>query len=258
MCDTREQQARALLREYMTSALTIYLQPLYSLESGRVYGAEVLARIIAPGGHVQPPLDFLDNMERTRMIAQVDLEVLRQACRLFSAGKQAWPGLRLSCNLSRLTLMEPELLPSLDGILADTGADPAQLILEITERSHGIELKELEMQLEALRARGITLALDDLGTEASCLNMLHFTQLGVAKLDRSLVSHMADSDRARTLLSGLVELCHRLGLKCVAEGVETREQLELLSEMHCDGVQGFFIGRPMPVKRFFAQFAPLY
>ena len=167
---------------------------------------------------------------------------------------KAWPDLVLNVNVSRNTLVEPDYLTQVDKIFADTGVDPRRLIFEITESSQGIQLESLSRLLDELRARGITLAIDDLGTEAACLEMLYLPQIGVAKIDRSLICKAEHSPREQTVIRHLIDLCHDLGMRCVAEGIETDSQIELLKQLGCDRLQGYKIGKPMPAADFFHQF----
>lgn len=242
-----------LLKEFRDSTFIPYLQPLYSIQYDRVYGAEVLVRKIDPHGNIHPPVEFIKVMEKEHMISMVDLEMLRQSCELLQKWK-AWPDLVLNVNVSRNTLVEPDYLTQVDKIFADTGVDPRRLIFEITESSQGIQLESLSRLLDELRARGITLAIDDLGTEAACLEMLSLPQIGVAKIDRSLICKAEHSPREQTVIRHLIDLCHDLGMRCVAEGIETDSQIELLKQLGCDRLQGYKIGKPMPAADFFHQF----
>lgn len=242
-----------LLKEFRDSTFIPYLQPLYSIQYDRVYGAEVLVRKIDPHGNIHPPVEFIKVMEKEHMISMVDLEMLRQSCELLQKWK-AWPDLVLNVNVSRNTLVEPDYLTQVDKIFADTGVDPRRLIFEITESSQGIQLESLSRLLDELRARGITLAIDDLGTEAACLEMLYLPQIGVAKIDRSLICKAEHSPREQTVIRHLIDLCHDLGMRCVAEGIETDSQIELLKQLGCDRLQGYKIGKPMPAADFFHQF----
>ena len=252
----RPQYLDALLQEFRDSTFQIYLQPLYSIEQDRVYAAEGLVRKIDPLGRMHAPIEFIHMMEQERMISMVDYEMLRQACGLLVKWKAAWPEFRIGCNMSRITLAEPDYLNTVDKILAETGADPSRLTFEITEGSQGIQLESMGSLLDALRARGITLALDDMGTEAACLEMLYLPQIQNVKIDRSLICRAENSEREQIVISSLIELCHKLGMLCVAEGIETQSQVELLKKLGCDRLQGYYIGKPMPPEDFFAQFAP--
>lgn len=252
--DSRPGYLDALLQEFRDSTFIPYLQPLYSIQYNRVYGAEVLVRKIDPHGNIQALVEFIDVMEREHMISMVDFTMLRQACELIQKWKPVWPDIVLNVNFSRNTLMEPDFLERIDQILSETGADPAQLIFEITESSQNIQLESLYSLLDEVKQRGISLAIDDLGTEASCLEMLYLPQISVAKIDKGLIDKAEHIDREQLVIKHVVDLCHDLNMRCVAEGIETDSQIELLKKLGCDKLQGYKIGKPMLPEDFLRQF----
>ena len=245
-----------LLREFRQSNFVVYLQPLYGVEQGAVIGAEALVRKIDEEGNVHAPFEFVHMMEEENLISVVDYEMLEQSCRLLKEVGEHWPGFQLSCNMSRNTLAELDYLDRIDDILTRTGVDHSQLIFEVTESSRGLQLESIEDRLNALKARGIAVAVDDMGTECSCLEMLYLPQLDLVKIDRSLISKTGHGPREQAVIGSLIDLCHKLGLGCIAEGIETKEQGELLKSLGCDRLQGYYFGRPMPPQEFFAQFGP--
>lgn len=259
---TMEQRERPayidkILKEYRESKFVGYLQPLYSIQADKIYGAEVLVRKVDPFGGVHFPRDFISTMETYGMISMVDLEMFRQACGLIRRWKSIWPDLILNVNFSRATLGEPDCMERVDAILKESGIDPKQIIVEVTEGSQGMQREVMEARLTALKERGFSIALDDMGTEAACLETLFLEQLDIIKIDRSLISRAEHGERERTVVAGLIDLGHRLGMTCVAEGIETESQLELLQRLHCDRLQGYYIGKPMPPEKFFEKFAPV-
>ena len=252
--DSRPGYLDALLQEFRDSTFIPYLQPLYSIQNNRVYGAEVLVRKIDPHGNIHTPVEFISIMECEHMISMVDFTMLRQACELIQKWKPVWPDIVLNVNFSRNTLMEPDFLERIDQILSETGADPAQLIFEITESSQNIQLESLCSLLDEVKQRGISLAIDDLGTEAACLEMLYLPQISVAKIDKSLIDKAEHIDREQLVIRHLIDLCHDLNMRCVAEGIETDSQIELLKKLGCDKLQGYKIGKPMLPEDFLRQF----
>lgn len=252
--DSRPGYLDALLQEFRDSTFIPYLQPLYSIQYNRVYGAEVLVRKIDPHGNIHTPVEFISIMECEHMISMVDFTMLRQACELIPKWKPVWPDIVLNVNFSRNTLMEPDFLERIDQILSETGADPAQLIFEITESSQNIQLESLCSLLDEVKQRGISLAIDDLGTEAACLEMLYLPQISVAKIDKSLIDKAEHIDREQLVIRHLIDLCHDLNMRCVAEGIETDSQIELLKKLGCDKLQGYKIGKPMLPEDFLRQF----
>ena len=247
----------ALLREFRESTFVGYLQPLYSIEKGKIYGAEVLVRKVDAAGRMQFPMEFISALEQHGMISMVDLEMFRQACERICRWKSVWPDLILNVNFSRATLGEPDCMERVDAILKESGIDPKQIIVEVTEGSQGMQREVMEARLTAFKERGFAVALDDMGTEAACLETLFLPQLDIIKIDRSLISRAEHGERERTVVAGLIELGHRLNMTCVAEGIETESQLELLKRLHCDRLQGYYIGKPMPPEEFFERFAPV-
>lgn len=252
--DSRPGYLDALLQEFRDSTFIPYLQPLYSIQYNRVYGAEVLVRKIDPHGNIHTPVEFISLMECEHMISMVDFTMLRQACELIQKWKPVWPDIVLNVNFSRNTLIEPDFLERIDQILSETGADPAQLIFEITESSQNIQLESLCSLLDEVKQRGISLAIDDLGTEAACLEMLYLPQISVAKIDKSLIDKAEHIDREQLVIRHLIDLCHDLNMRCVAEGIETDSQIELLKKLGCDKLQGYKIGKPMLPEDFLRQF----
>ena len=252
--DSRPGYLDALLQEFRDSTFIPYLQPLYSIQYNRVYGAEVLVRKIDPHGNIQTPVEFISIMECEHMISMVDFTMLRQACELIQKWKPVWPDIVLNVNFSRNTLMEPDFLEQIDQILSETGADPAQLIFEITESSQNIQLESLCSLLDEVKQRGISLAIDDFGTEAACLEMLYLPQISVAKIDKSLIDKAEHIDREQLVIRHLIDLCHDLNMRCVAEGIETDSQIELLKKLGCDKLQVYKIGKPMLPEDFLRQF----
>lgn len=259
---TMEQRERPayidkILKEYRESKFIGYLQPLYSIKADKIYGAEVLVRKVDPFGGFHFPRDFISAMETYGMISMVDFEMFRQACGLIRRWKSIWPDLILNVNFSRATLGEPDCMERVDEILSSTGADPKQIIAEVTEGSQGMQREVMEARLTAFKERGFSIALDDMGTEAACLETLFLPQLDIIKIDRSLISRAEHGERERTVVAGLIELGHRLGMTCVAEGIEQETQMELLKTLRCDRLQGYYIGKPMPPEEFSKRFAPV-
>ncbi len=259
----RQQSARRpayleeLLKEFTNSRFVAYLQPLYSVKEKRVCGAEALVRRMDANGGVHPPYEFIDVMEKQGMVSMVDYEIFRQSCELLTRWHRVWPELYLSVNFSRVTIGEPDFLEQVDQIVSETGVRPGQILVEVTEPSQQMQLEVMDERLSALKERGFSVALDDMGTEASCLEMLFLPQLDIVKIDRSLISKSENGQREQAVIAGLIDICHRLNISCVAEGIETQSQLELLSRLNCDRIQGYYIGKPMQSGEFFEKFAPV-
>jgi diguanylate cyclase (GGDEF)-like protein len=250
------------LREVLTTdslparrQLVVHYQPQVSLRTGEVVGAEALVRWQHPQLGLVGPAAFLDLVEAHDLMGELTARVLEEA----SAQAVRWHAmghpLRVSVNLSSSSLTSPELLPLIDRILRTTPLDPAELTLEITETSVIVD-SELALQTtREIAARGIAVSIDDYGTGYSCLSYLNDLPATELKLDRSFTARVVTDQRTAVIVSGTIELAHRLGLRIIAEGVEDQAALDVLRSLDCDEVQGYHCGRPMPVEDFNAWLA---
>jgi diguanylate cyclase (GGDEF)-like protein len=231
-----------------TSQLYLAYQPIVDLDTHRVTAAEALVRWAHPTRGNIPPNDFIPIAEETGLILPMSDFILREACRTFmrwqtELGEHA--PRRISVNLSRVQLTDASLVARTVAVLVECGMKPEQLLLEVTEsqimqqRAAALEL------LGALRAEGIGLAMDDFGTGHSSLSCLQEFALDVLKVDRSFVVNAGKGRDFAALLHAVVTLADNLGLKVVAEGIETEEQLVLLQALGCAFGQGYLLARPM-------------
>ena len=239
-----------------TPQLYLVYQPIVDLETHRVTGAEALVRWSHPTRGNVPPTDFIPIAEETGLILPLSDFILREACSTFmrwQAGLGAHAPRQISVNLSRVQLTDASLVSRTVAVLAECGMRPEQLQLEVTEsqimqqRAAALEL------LSALRSEGIRLAMDDFGTGYSSLSCLQEFPLDVLKVDRSFVVNAGKGRDFAALLHAVVSLADNLGLKVVAEGIETEEQLVLLQALGCAFGQGYLLARPMSSEALMAQ-----
>jgi EAL domain-containing protein (putative c-di-GMP-specific phosphodiesterase class I) len=217
---------------------TVY-QPLVRAD-GVIVGAEALARWTHPVRGEVPPSTFIPLAEDCDLIGPIGAAVFHQAC----LDSRDFGDLRVAVNVSPVQLRRPGLIERVKATLAETGADPRRLDLEITEgcllrddvRTHEI--------LNALRALGFRLVLDDFGTGYSSLSYLHRYPVEKIKLDRSFIMRLDEGEAARLIVSALIQLAKGLNLDVVAEGVETSSQLEALKLMGCQAFQGYLFSKP--------------
>ncbi len=226
--------------------LSLHYQPLVSADETRVIGVEALLRWEPPNEEMIAPDRFIAIAEETGLIVPIGAWVLKEACRQLRAWLDAGvPPLRMAVNLSARQLRNADLLATVSEALADSGIPPHLLELEITESAIMEKPEEAIKVLQALKQRGIKLAVDDFGTGYSSLAYLKLFPIDHLKIDRSFVRDIErDPDDAAIAIS-TIALAHSLGLKVVAEGVETRDQLLLLQRNGCDEVQGFLFSRPL-------------
>ena len=235
---------------------TPHYQPKVSREAGGwvVDAVEVLARWQHPRLGLVMPNRFIPLAERTGIIADLTSTMLNAALRQVRVWQEQ--GLRLTCAVN----LPPSLITDLSfpdrvaALLAETGVDGSQLVLEITETATIQNPTATMAILARLRVKRIGLALDDFGTGYSSLTQLFEMPFSELKIDKSLVMNMSSSREANTLIGSLIELGHNLGLKICAEGVENRAALEQLAKIGCDRCQGYFISRAIPASEV-AEFA---
>lgn len=243
------------LENRMESALKngefiMYLQPKVALGTGRVAGAEALARWQSSEQGMIMPNDFIPLFERNDFIRKLDLYIFEEACKKIRAwmdeGSEVIP---ISVNLSRNHLYQPDFLNSYR-MIRERYQIPEQLLeIELTETVVFENLERLKQVIDELHALGFRCSLDDFGSGYSSLNVLQNIPVDVLKLDRFFFSKDMDA-RGFEVVGAVIQLAERLGMTTVAEGVESFSQVKLLQEMGCDMVQGFVFGKPQPADIF--------
>ncbi|MCC6345886.1 MAG: EAL domain-containing protein [Nitrospirales bacterium] len=231
--------------------LVVYYQPQVESYTCRIVSAEALVRWQHPDLGLLNPLQFIPIAEETGLIMSLDEWVLRTACaQIREWQEEGCPAIGITVNLSARQFQKPGLAEMLFRILRETGLDPACLWLEITE---GIAMKDVGFTIQTLgklAEGGIRFSLDDFGTGYSSLSYLKRLPVQKVKIDKSFVSHLAESQDDRAIIAAVITLSHSLHRGVIAEGVETREQLEILRAAGCDEVQGFLFGKPVPAEAF--------
>lgn len=214
----------------------------------RAAGVEALVRWRHPQRGIVPPIDFIQVAEECGLIGALGDFVLDRACRDFMDWQArlgaAAPRL-MAVNLSRAQLGQAGWIASVARVLRDTNMAPACLQLEVTE-SLAAQDQETQARLHDLKALGVKLALDDFGTGYSSLSSLHLLPVDTVKIDRSFVCQADTSHHHRVLIEATVKVAQSLGMKTVAEGIETQSQLDVVREQRCDKVQGYLFSRPLP------------
>jgi EAL domain-containing protein (putative c-di-GMP-specific phosphodiesterase class I) len=247
---------RLLLESRLWQALELqefelYLQPQVDLRSGAVVGAEALLRWHHPGLGTVGPDRFVPIAEESGLILPLGEWVLRRAIGLLGHWRTTGLGhLRLAVNLSARQCQSHGLLAQLDGMLADTGVDPALLELEITESAAMQDPERSRALLQGLRARGIRVAIDDFGTGYSSLSYLKLFELDRIKIDRGFVKDIESDPNDAAIVTATIGMARALGLDVIAEGVETAAQADFLRAHGCDEAQGYLFARPMPAADF--------
>ncbi len=226
----------------------VYYQPIVSLSTHRLAGFEALVRWQHPDHGLLPPARFMDVAEETGLIVPIDWWVMSEACHQLHGWQLRFPDdppLMVSANLSDKQLSQPDLLDRIQVILQETKLNPGSLKLEIMESALIENTAAAKARLFELKALGIELYTDDFGTGYSSLSFLHQFPLDALKIDRTFVQQMSDQGKEWEIVRALVMLAHNLGLKVVAEGVETDGQLAQLKTLNCDYGQGYYFSEPL-------------
>jgi len=232
-----------------TSGFSLVYQPKVGLSDDAVDGAEALIRWSDREFGAVSPATFVPLAEEIGVIGAIGEWVLRQACaeaRRLHDGGQSLP---LAVNVSAHQFRSGSLVPLIEGILRDTGLPPALLQLELTESSLIGDYENTVAQLAALREIGVATALDDFGTGYSSLSYLRRLPIGFLKIDRAFVMNLETDAADVTVVGGIVAMAHALGLKVIAEGIETKGQARILAGMGCDVGQGYLFSKPIPPAR---------
>lgn len=228
----------------------LYYQPQIDFRTGRIFGMEALLRWNAPDQGMVAPGTFISTAEESGLIVRIGEWVLRAGCRQNKLWQEAGlPAVRLAVHLSSRQLRKENLVRQVFGALDDSGLEPQHLELEITE---SVMMEDPGGAMEALtelKNRGVRIALDDFGTGYSSLGMLKRFSLDGIKIDRSFVSGVVTRSDDRAIVEAVIAMARSLGLAVVADGVETREQMEFLTARGCHLVQGFLFSPPVPAEQ---------
>ncbi|WP_310551589.1 putative bifunctional diguanylate cyclase/phosphodiesterase [Paenibacillus glufosinatiresistens] len=226
--------------------LRLLYQPQLSLHSGRIIGMEALIRWKRPGIGSVPPQLFIPIAESTGLISAIGDWVLRTACEQNKTWQDlGLPRVRMAVNISVHQLRDPGFASKVTGTLAATGLDPEDLELEVTESGAIREQDQIVQVLGEIKQKGVSISIDDFGTEYSSLSRLKQLPVDKVKLDMEFVHGIEESPKDQAITRGMISLARNLGLKVVAEGVETQAQLDFLESRMCDEVQGYYYYRPL-------------
>jgi EAL domain-containing protein (putative c-di-GMP-specific phosphodiesterase class I)/GGDEF domain-containing protein len=236
---------RELRQAIVQDQLFLLYQPKIDLRNDRITGLEALARWRHPVYGLIMPDEFIPLAERTGLIVPLTLWVLNQSIRQCRLWQSEGIHVSIAVNLSMWNLDTPELAEQIAGLLDHAGVPPGQLELEITESAIMDDPQRAMRTLKAIRELGVHFAIDDFGTGYSSLAQLKKMPVSSIKIDKSFTQSMESDNDSAVIVRAIVELGHNLGLRVVAEGVETLASKELLIGFDCDEAQGYYFSRPV-------------
>lgn len=231
----------------------VHYQPQYDIQSDppKLVSAEALVRWNHPELGMIPPNDFIPLFERHGKIGEVDRFVWAEAAKQIARWRDVYGvTIPVSVNLSRVDVFDPALESALDRLLAYNGLGQGTLKLEVTESAYTGNADQVIKVVESLRRKGYVVEMDDFGSGYSSLNMLSAMPVDVLKMDRAFIRRIGDGAKDTDLVALILGIARSLKIPVVAEGVETKEQLELLRKLGCPLVQGFYFSRPLPAAEF--------
>jgi len=235
------------MRAVEQEEFVVHYQTQVDIESGEVVGTEALVRWQHPQFGLLPPVDFINLAEKSGLIVDIGAAVMRAAAVQTRQWQvHACPDFHVSVNVSARQLREEDFVSRLVEILAESELDPASLELELTETAIVENSESMATALTDIRSMGVKIAIDDFGTGYSSLSYLGRLPIDTIKLDRSFVNGATTHPDQAALVMAIINLAHNLKLRVIAEGVETKEQLNFLRLLRCDQGQGYFFDRPTP------------
>lgn len=244
------------ITESMETALAegqfaVYLQPKYWLKGNTLSGAEALARWIHPELGFLSPAEFIPLFEKNGFITRLDRFVWEQTCMLLRRWRQeGYPAIPVSVNVSRADVYQEDLPETLTNLVERYGIEPQQFHLELTESAYTENPNQIITMVDELRRRGFVIEMDDFGSGYSSLNMLSQVHFDILKLDMKFIQTETAKPGEMSIMRFVVNLAKWLNLSTVAEGAETKAQVERLQDVGCDYAQGYYFSRPLPIPEF--------
>ena len=240
-----EMEHALLNREFV-----MYLQPQVNIKTGKISGAEALVRWKHPTKGVLVPAHFLPLFENNGFITRLDMYMWREAAKYLAQLQKCGIMLPISVNVSRLHVGQTDIVGMLTDIAKEYGIENKYLEIEITENLFMDDISELFAEMEELKKRGFKIHMDDFGSGYSSLNMLRKAPIDTLKIDRFFLDEIMSTDRGKIIVESSVRMAKMIGLSVIAEGVETKEQLDFLASIDCDIAQGYYYSKPIPVEEF--------
>lgn len=249
---TQREQLKRKVQQALTNGEFIpYFQPKVDAFTGALVGAEALARWVPPDGRMVPPADFIPLCERTGLIMNLDMAIFQQVLDfLHSNLSRSIACVPISVNFSRLHLMDEEFIHAIIAQMEQRQVPPHLIEIELTESVFFENDTAIQAFANHLHDHGLLLCMDDFGSGYSSLNMLKNIPIDVLKIDKAFLESNGNPERQRIILSTIAQMAKRLRIDVVVEGVETRDNVDLIKELGCPVAQGYYYAKPMDRERF--------
>lgn len=233
----------------------VYFQPKMSYQDRSLIGVEALVRYRTSDGTILSPGQFLPLLENARLISLIDFYVFDYVCskiaQWLSEGKKIVP---VSANFSRYSLLEPDFINQLAAICVEYGISHSWVEIEITETVEGIEEIDTSKLITEIRDAGFAVSIDDFGVHYANLSLFTSIDFDVLKIDKSLIDNIVSNPKAQSVVGALADVCQKMEIRTIAEGVETEDQFQILKQMGFGGAQGYLFSCPIPVQEFEGKF----
>lgn len=248
----RERQIESLMENALaTNEFQVYLQPKYSTDSESISGAEALVRWQSKEHGLIYPNDFIPLFERNGFIIQLDLYVFEQVCKTIRKWLDSgYEPVKISINCSRVQMKKPNFLEKYVEVVERYQIPFKYLELELTESVVFEDVEHLSRLINRIRIFGFGCSMDDFGSGYSSLSMIQDIPIDTIKLDKVFFKNTKDIQRTESVIESIITMSHALNISTVAEGVEIREQVEMLKRLRCDLIQGYYYAKPMPISEF--------
>ena len=234
----------------------VHYQPIIELQANSTYHLEALIRWPSRGGTFIPPDKFIPIAEENNLISKITIQVLDNVCKHLLLLKESGITPCIHVNLSTCDLQNESISIYLAELIAQQRILPSELVLEVTETAIMTDIASTELILEKLSKQGVKISLDDFGTGYSSLSMLLKLPIDQIKIDRSFVNLMKKTKAGYAIVESIIFLAHNLNCTVVAEGVETKESVEILTQLKCDYLQGFYFSKALPVMTLINDYLP--
>lgn len=241
----------ALRQAFKNNEFQVYYQPKLDTQTGDLVGAEALIRWIHPEHGIINPAVFIPQAEKTGLIMHLGEWMLREVCKQIKSWQErGYKPIRIAVNLSTKQFQQQDMAKIIDTILNETQLEAKYLEVEITESAMMEDVNKVTHKLENIHMLGVPIAIDDFGSGYTSISFLKQFPIAVLKIDQAFIKGIPSNQNDCSITKSIIDLAHNLGMKVVAEGVETQEQLQWLADFECDIVQGYFLSRPVPESKF--------